>query len=124
MDFRRQYGATAVSVTDGDTIRFVVDLGFRAMIEVPITLRGVDTPELFRKGGDSNGAHEALSATTEWIDQHSFCGIKAGEEQLDFPLLLEVEKVPGAERYRASVTCAQGHDLAEHLIDKGFAKRV
>lgn len=41
-----QYKATVVSVTDGDTIRLDIDLGFNMVIHnTPIRLAGINAPE-------------------------------------------------------------------------------
>ncbi len=39
------YKAKCIRVIDGDTYILRVDLGFRTFVEIPIRLRGIDTPE-------------------------------------------------------------------------------
>jgi len=41
-----QYKATYISNYDGDTIKFIVDLGFGISKIITVRVRGIDTPEM------------------------------------------------------------------------------
>ena len=41
-----EYKATVISVTDGDTVRLNIDLGFNVTINTPIRLMGINAPEV------------------------------------------------------------------------------
>ena len=44
-----EYKATVDRVVDGDTVDFIVDLGFSVKIKIRTRLAGVDTPERGQK---------------------------------------------------------------------------
>lgn len=45
-----EYRAIVNKVVDGDTVDFIVDLGFRVGIQIRARLKGVDTPERGEEG--------------------------------------------------------------------------
>lgn len=47
-----EYRAALLNVHDGDTMRFLIDVGFDARVEDAIRLKGVFAPELSQPGGD------------------------------------------------------------------------
>lgn len=59
------YKATITSVTDGDTISAVVDLGFRMTTEQRLRLLGVNTPELHAQDPDERRRAQEAKAFTE-----------------------------------------------------------
>jgi len=59
-----RYSASLVKVVDGDTLDFMVDLGFNISHKVRVRLYGVNTPEL--KSG-SEDAKVAKQFTTLWL---------------------------------------------------------
>jgi len=55
-----EYKATYVDNYDGDTINFMVDLGFKVCMELQIRLAGINTYELHEKNSELKGlAYEA-----------------------------------------------------------------
>lgn len=51
----REFPALVVSVHDGDTLRAIVNLGFKISIEETFRLSGIDTPELPTPAGIAAG---------------------------------------------------------------------
>lgn len=47
------YGATVLSVHDGDTLRVMADLGFEVYARVDVRLAGCNAPELSQPGGQA-----------------------------------------------------------------------
>ena len=101
-----EYKATVVKVIDGDTIDFMVDLGFNVNVGIRTRILGVDTPEVSSVEGRT--VREILRS------------------KLPFgtPVILQTSKNPGDKygRWLARVQIFGIGDLSTYLIQEGFAK--
>lgn len=83
------YRARLLSIHDGDTGAFLLDLGTGVRAEVDLRLVGVRAPELSQAGG-----REALAYVAEWIDRLP--------DGYDWPLIVQTVKTktrePGERR--------------------------
>jgi len=52
-----EYPATLVKAVDGDTLDFVLDLGFNITHKIRVRLFGIDTPETFRPRNEEERKH-------------------------------------------------------------------
>lgn len=95
------YKAKVNRVIDGDTLDLEVDLGFRVGIGVRIRLAGVDAPELSEPRG-----HMAKQFVEHLLPVGSPVTIRSEKDKRSF------------DRYVASVTLADGSDLAQRLRDE------
>ncbi len=100
------------SVTDGDTLRMTIDLGFRCYAEHAIRLLGVDTPEL--RGEGKEAGQMARSFVCEWVMEHA-------HEGHEWPYYLHTRKADSFGRYLGIVCCREGHVLNSDLITSGNA---
>lgn len=96
--------ATVVGVTDGDTVRLHVDLGYRVWHDTRIRLTGIDAPE---RGEDGWGtAREMLG-------------------RLLPPGLLVTVRTTGPDKYgdrwRGDVILADGTSAAGYMLASGLA---
>lgn len=57
-----QYKAKVLKVVDGDTLDIQIDLGFQVFTIQRIRLRGIDTPETFRRKKYSEEYRKGLAA--------------------------------------------------------------
>lgn len=77
----RVYPITACTALDGDTVRVVVDLGWRLAYRVDMRLESWDAPEL---GGISNAAGRAArEAVAAWLDSRMADGLELVSVKLD-----------------------------------------
>lgn len=106
------YPATYVGNYDGDTIDFLVDVGFNIQHKIRVRLAGVDTAEL--RGGTEHSkelAREAKYFVEEALTTAGYIEIKT-----------EKDKTGKYGRYIAHVFY-DGKSLNEDLVTKGLAKR-
>jgi micrococcal nuclease len=110
-----RYAAQTLRVIDGDTIVVRVDLGFRAHIDTPLRLLGVNAPEHGTPAGDA-----ATAYTTGWLNA-AFVTAKRG------PALVIDSAKPGEYsgdkygRWLATVWDQHGACLNEDLVSAGHA---
>ncbi len=57
-----EYKATLVNVVDGDTLDVIIDLGFKMTTAQRIRLKGINTPEIWRKKKDSEEYKRGMAA--------------------------------------------------------------
>jgi len=77
----RVYPITACTALDGDTVRVVLDLGWRLAYRVDMRLETFDAPEL---GGISNAAGRAArEAVAAWLDSRMADGLELVSVKLD-----------------------------------------
>jgi micrococcal nuclease len=105
------YEAIVVSVYDGDTIRFDIDLGFNMWIKnESVRLRGIDAPEI-------RGEERPIGLQSrDWVRSQLPRGSK---------VLIRTEK-PFREkygRYLATVFLSDGTNLNEMMVNLGFAEK-
>lgn len=106
-----EYGATVLSVHDGDTLDLDISMGFRIHnIQMVMRLAGVDAPEL--KRADRLGELSRDSVMT-WLIAHPG------------PYVAHTEK-DHAEKYGrillAGLTASDGHELINDQLAAGFLK--
>ena len=100
-----------VSVTDGDTLRVTVDLGYRNYADHSVRLLGVDTPEL--RGESREAGLEAKRFVEEWVGAHAL-----GK----WPFCIRSEKADSFGRYLGIIECANcDSTLNEELVVSGNA---
>lgn len=99
------YRAVLLAVTDGDTLRLRIDVGFRVWVETPVRLLGLNAPEHNTPAGKS-----ATAWVIDWMAQHP---------DLVVTTLADPEKYG---RWLATVTDeSDGTDLNAALIASGHA---
>ena len=101
------FRAQLVRVTDGDTYRLHVDLGFHVRAEHAFRLRGVDCPELDTAGGKAAREFAESWFLDHWHAQEWPIRIVTDKDRMTF------------NRYVANVSCAEGHDLGEAIVAAG-----
>jgi len=111
MEFKYE-SAKMVNVVDGDTMDFLVDLGFHTTKKIRVRLRGIDTPEIFHPSHPTERVHGI--AAKEFVIK-KFLG-KTGT------LTTYRDRKGKFGRYLADF-CADGRDLSEDLRLNGFTKR-
>ncbi len=102
-----QYKAEIISVYDGDTFTFKVDLGFSITITEKLRLYGVNTPEV--RGKEKVEGKKVRDYVRELI--------------LGKTVKIKVYKKGKYGRYIAKVIF-NNYDLSEHLVSLGMAKFV
>ncbi len=104
-----RYKAVCSRVVDGDTYVLDIDLGFRVSVSIEGRLAGVNTPEIY---GASREQGLAAKAYVE--------ALLIGQ-----PLIVESHK--GARsfaRWVVDITLPDGRDLAQALVESGYAVAV
>lgn len=96
------YAATVAAVHDGDTLRAVCDLGFRATLTVDVRLDGCNARELGTPGGVEAGDHLA-----------ALC--------LGQPVTLTSLGLDKYGRCLGRITLADGRDVTTAMIADGYA---
>lgn len=102
-------------VIDGDTMVFLVDLGFRTRKEIQVRVKGIDTAEIYGspKGSDEYQRGQEHSAFARaWFDEN------AGEEQ--WPFLVSTDKDHGKYgRWPGRITSkTTGNVYNEDVVDE------
>jgi endonuclease YncB( thermonuclease family) len=102
-------------VIDGDTMVFLVDLGFRTQKEVQVRIQGIDTAEIYGtpKGSDEYQRGQAHSAFARaWFEEN------AGDEE--WPFVVSTDKDHGKYgRWPGRITSkATGNVYNEDVVDE------
>jgi micrococcal nuclease len=66
------FRANVTRVVDGDTVYFVVDLGFTVKVNIKSRLYGIDTPEI--RGEERADGLAATAFVNEWLAEHATKG--------------------------------------------------
>jgi micrococcal nuclease len=105
------YQAVVQKVVDGDTIDFIVDLGFNVRVDARVRVRGINTAEL-KKENEKVAADAAKLRVQELLPPGTVCVIKTTKD-----------KVEKYGRMLADVTVPKPvlRDLREMLIEEGLA---
>ena len=104
------FRAIVEHVTDGDTIRCLVDVGFNEYRFTVVRLAGIDAPERYR------GTVEERQAGSMALS-HLALLLPIGT-----PVLLQTEPDPDSfGRYIATVTLADGTSVNERMVADGHA---
>jgi len=103
------YQASVIRVTDGDTLRFLIDMGMYIRTEQAIRLLNVYAPELHTDEGKIAQKH-----TADWVEAH-------GHGQV-WPFAITTKKDKQTfTRYIGEVICFQcSSSLNEHLRSLGY----
>jgi len=109
------YNAKLKRVVDGDTMDLIIDMGFKITTEQRIRLKGIDTPETWRRKKDSDEYKRGM-ISKEYV-------VKRLEEN-DNEMVVRTEKHPGVYgRYIADIILADSDiSLNDELLQKGLAK--
>jgi endonuclease YncB( thermonuclease family) len=99
--------ARLISVTDGDTVRLELDLGYRVYTEQGIRLVGVNAPEMNTEEGKA-----ARFWVGQWFMAH---GVHAKRERWPF-LLHSARDGQSFSRYVGAIYCGEGHSLGDDLV--------
>lgn len=104
-----EYKANVTKITDGDTIRVEVKLGFGATLLIKVRVNGIDTPEIFRPRNEAELQHgrEAKKFLEDTI--------------LGKTVRIKTYKM-SFDRYVADVF-VEDKNLAEILKEEGFEKK-
>lgn len=107
-----EYKAKYISNYDGDTIKFMADLGFGVWKHITVSLVGIDTPELRSK--DPSAKERAYTAK-----DYVFSKLADAKEII---IKIQKDKTGKYGRYIADVVF-DGTCLAEALVSDGLAVR-
>jgi len=102
--------ASVIKVLDGDTLQVKMQVWLNQEIETKVRINGIDTPEIKGKCDfEKNRALEAKAEIAKLIGDKSInlSNIKYGKY---------------AGRVLADITTSSGINIAEHMIEKGFAR--
>lgn len=108
------YRAKLARVTDGDTIRVLVDMGMYVQRQVSIRIADIDTPEVYGRDASPEGtlAAEALESLIE--GRTLYIATKKDKKSFD--------------RYVATVYMEDDDgawiNVADRMVDMGWAVRV
>jgi micrococcal nuclease len=110
-----EYKAQVLRVVDGDTVDFLVDLGFMVHVKVRARLVGVNTPEVYgvKKDSDEYAAGQVASQVTRlWFVNN--CP--------DGTCVIRTQKTGKYGRWIAEVFPTKDLEpsLNQHLIEKGY----
>jgi micrococcal nuclease len=99
-----QYRAVVSRVVDGDTVDFLVDLGFHVSMLVRCRVARIDTPEMSEEAGKL-----AKAEVQRLLPVGADCR-------------LDTAKGDRYGRWIGEVTMADGRNLSDVLLSTGFAK--
>jgi len=104
-------------VTDGDTVRMVVDLGYRNFTETAIRLVDVNAPEIFRgTAEEKKKGQESKAFVWTWFSQHDRYAI-----DIDWPYLIKSQKDKKSfDRWLGTIYAGNGDILNEDIVKHGF----
>lgn len=101
-----EYRATLDRIIDADTVRLVVDLGFRVTLTETFRLAGINAPERFTEAGKL-----ATQFVADWFARQT-------------EVVLESQKAPQQEKYGRWLATLRGSDgttLNDQLVTAGHA---
>jgi micrococcal nuclease len=105
------YRAVVASITDGDTLRVVADLGFNSYVYHSIRIARLDAPELFTSDPLGREKGRTARAHLESIcPPGTKCLIRTDKDKQSFG------------RYIASITLSDGRDVAEQMVLAGHGE--
>ena len=110
-----EYKAKLKRVVDGDTMDLIIDMGFKITTEQRVRLKGIDTPETWRRKKDSEEYKQGM-ISKEYV-------IKRLEENNNV-MIARTDKYPGMYgRYIVDIILADSDiSLNDELLQKGLAK--
>ena len=106
------YRGSIHRVVDGDTYDVIVDLGFCIAHKIRVRVKGIDTPEIY-----GNKATEEGKSASEYV--------KTLLEGKNVTITTYKTAPSTFNRWVADVILEEsGINIAEHLVEKGFAKKM
>jgi micrococcal nuclease len=110
-----EYKAKLKRVVDGDTMDLIIDMGFKITTEQRVRLKGIDTPETWRRKKDSEEYKQGKIAT-EYVIR------RLAENHNE--MIARTDKHPGMYgRYIVDIILADSDiSLNYELLQKGLAK--
>jgi len=120
------YEAVIVRVVDGDSVHADVDLGFRMTARLPVRIKNLDTPEIFRPGSEE----EKVAGMRAKEDAERLLGHRTGGLVGDVMtmgitrnVVLRTHKDTGKYgRWLADITLSDGRDFATVMRELGHDK--
>jgi len=115
------YEARVVYVTDGDTVRADIDLGFRMTARLTLRIRDLDTPEIYRPSSEA----EKVAGTNarDYAKLLLMSGFDDPWEQGIPTVLVTTHPDPGIYgRWSASITLPDGRDFATVMRGMGHQR--
>lgn len=105
--WRWRFRSQLIRVIDGDTVRLRLDYGFHCEQEHNIRLLGINCPELNTDAGKA-----ARDFVEDWFLEHFHA--------LEWPIVVVTERDKMTfNRYLGVVSCAEGHPLADAIVQAG-----
>lgn len=101
-----EYNAEIIDVYDGDTMTFLVDLGFSITVKEKLRLAGINTPEV--RGPEKEDGYKVRDYVKKLI--------------LRKKVKIRVYKKGKFGRYVAEVILPDGTNLTKHLLEKNMGK--
>lgn len=105
------YNATVISITDGDTLRVQVDLGFGVSTELILRLSRIDTPEVYGVKKESEEYQKGKIAS-------EFTKVFIGSANNNIVIKTDKDKKGKYGRYLAEVWAAEGPNVDKNLNDE------
>lgn len=104
---------------DGDTVRVLVRLGFRTLVDVHARIFGINCPELLVRGVENPAGAAAKAATWAWL----IAAAAGGDE---WPLVIDSRSFVPDDKFGTRADCivyrkSDGASLADYLLAGGFA---
>jgi hypothetical protein len=110
------------SVIDGDTVRLVIDLGYRCSIEYAIRLERVVSPKFYRGFPEEERRRglQARNLVVAWFRDHN---ISCSNLMDKWPLSVVTSKADsGGSRYVGRIYCKNDHCLNDFLLESGLVR--
>ena len=108
------YRAYVQEIIDGDTIRAVIDCGFRTTVSLKLRLRGIDAAELGTAEGDA-----AASFAADRLKDSPVVGLKTWKNDKYGRYLADLFYIPGEESAQRIID--EGIFLNQELLNTGHA---
>lgn len=102
-----------VRVVDGDTVESIVDLGFRVLMEMPLRIYGINTPERGQPNYDkaTDALRKILKMRPTTRNPNPTCRVSVNT----------IKSHEKYGRYLAEIFLSDGTSVAERMIATGFA---
>lgn len=110
------------SVVDGDTVRLLIDLGYRNYTEYAIRLDGIISPKFYRGVPEEERIRgiRTRNFVVQWFRQHSNT-CSSIMEQWPF-MIVTIRADGGSGRYLGRIYCLKEHCLNDDLLESGLVR--